>query len=93
MKRSFDTFIFTPELGAKLKDLRLKAGLNQLELARVMGRAGKNAGNLVSRLERGYERYPSFGVIADFLRGCRAGFRDIRKRSCDNSSTTSLRGR
>ena len=77
MKRSFDTFIFTPELGARLKDLRLKAGLNQLELARVMGRAGKNAGNLVSRLERGYERYPSFGVIADFLRGCRAGFRDI----------------
>jgi len=31
----------------------------------------------VGRLERGDERYPSFGVIADFLRGCRAGFRDI----------------
>jgi hypothetical protein len=42
-----------------------------------MGRTGKKAGNLVGRIERGDERYPSFGVIADFLRGCRAGFRDI----------------
>jgi transcriptional regulator with XRE-family HTH domain len=77
VKRSPDTFTFTPELGSRLRDLRLKAGLTQLELARVMGRAGKKAGNLVGRLERGDERYPSFGVIADFLRGCRAGFRDI----------------
>ena len=42
-----------------------------------MGRAGKKAGNLVGRIERGDERYPSFGLIADLLRGCRAGFKDI----------------
>jgi hypothetical protein len=42
-----------------------------------MGRTGKKAGNLVGRLERGDERFPSFGVVADFLRGCRAGFKDI----------------
>jgi transcriptional regulator with XRE-family HTH domain len=77
MKRSSDTFHFTIELGQRLRDLRLKAGMTQLELARAMGRAGKKAGNLVSRLERGDERYPSFGIIADFLRGCRARFRDI----------------
>jgi transcriptional regulator with XRE-family HTH domain len=77
MKRSSDTFIFTAELGQRLRDLRLRAGLTQLELARAMGRAGKKAGNLVSRLERGDERYPSFGLIVDFLRGCRARFRDI----------------
>jgi transcriptional regulator with XRE-family HTH domain len=77
MKRSQDTFVFTPEFGARLRDLRLKAGLTQLELARAMGRAGRSAGNLVSRLERGDERYPSFGLVADFLRGCRAGFRDV----------------
>jgi transcriptional regulator with XRE-family HTH domain len=77
MKPSPETFIFTPELGARLRDLRLKAGLTQLGLARAMGRAGKNAGNLVSRLERGDERYPSFGLVADFLRGCRARFRDL----------------
>jgi transcriptional regulator with XRE-family HTH domain len=64
-------------LGKRLRDLRLKAGLTQTELARAMGRAGKGAANLVSRLERGDERYPSFGLIADFLRGCRARFRDI----------------
>jgi transcriptional regulator with XRE-family HTH domain len=77
MKRSQDTFTFTREFGLRLRDLRLKAGLTQLELARAMGRAGKKAGNFVGRLERGDERYPSFGLVADFLRGCRAGFRDI----------------
>jgi transcriptional regulator with XRE-family HTH domain len=77
MKRSQDTFIFTPEFGVRLRDLRLRAGLTQRELARAMGRAGKSAGNLVSRLERGDERYPSFGLVADFLRGCRAGFKDV----------------
>ena len=77
MKPSPETFVCTAELGARLRDLRLRAGLTQLELARAMGRAGKNAGNLVSRLERGDERYPSFGLVADFLRGCRARFRDL----------------
>ena len=77
MNRSPDTFVFPRELGARLRHLRLKSGLTQMELARAMGRAGKKAGNLVGRLERGDERYPSFGLIADFLRGCRAGFKDI----------------
>lgn len=77
MKRSPDTFVFPAELGARLRDLRLRAGLTQLGLAQAMGRTGKKAGNLVGRLERGDERYPSFGIVADFLRGCRAGFKDI----------------
>jgi hypothetical protein len=42
-----------------------------------MGRTGRKAGNLVGRLERGDEHFPSFGLVADFLRGCRAGFKDI----------------
>jgi transcriptional regulator with XRE-family HTH domain len=77
MKRTADTFIFTAGLGARLRDLRLRAGLTQHGLAQAMGRTGKKAGNLVGRLERGDEHYPSFGIVADFLRGCRAGFRDI----------------
>jgi len=77
MRRPEDTFVFTAELGARLRDLRLKAGLTQLGLAQAMGRTGKKAGNLVGRLERGDERYPSFGIIADLLRGCRTGFGDI----------------
>jgi transcriptional regulator with XRE-family HTH domain len=77
MKRPADTFVLTFELGERLRVLRLKAGLTQMELARDMGRVGKKAGNLVGRIERGDERYPSLGLVADFLRGCRAGFKDI----------------
>ena len=77
MKRPADTFVFSPGLGERLRGLRLKAGFTQMELARAMGRVGKKAGNLVGRLERGNERYPSLGLIADFLRGCRSGFGDI----------------
>jgi transcriptional regulator with XRE-family HTH domain len=77
MKRPADTFVLGAELGARLRDLRLRAGLTQHGLAQAMGRTGKKAGNLVGRLERGDERYPSLGLVADFLRGCRAGFKDI----------------
>ncbi len=77
MKRPADTFVLTPELAERLRVLRLKAGLTQMELARDMGRVGKKAGNIVGRIERGDERYPSLGLVADFLRGCRAGFKDI----------------
>jgi len=77
MKRPEDAFVFTAEFGERPRDLRLEAGLTQAELARAMGRVGKKAGNLVGRIERGDERYPSLGLIADLLRGCRASFRDI----------------
>jgi len=77
MKRPADTFVLPPEMGQRLKDLRLRAGLNQQELAQAMGRAGRGGANIVSRLEKATVRYPSFGLIADFLRACRAGFGDI----------------
>jgi len=77
MRRPNDTFFFPPELGRRLRDLRLRAGLTQSELAQAMGRAGKGRACLVSRMEKGKVRYPSLGLVADFLRGCRAGFRDI----------------
>jgi transcriptional regulator with XRE-family HTH domain len=77
MKRPADTFVLSAEMGARLRDLRLRAGLTQHGLAQAMGRTGKKAGNIVGRLERGGERYPSLGLVADFLRACRAGFGDI----------------
>jgi transcriptional regulator with XRE-family HTH domain len=77
MKRPDDTFSFPPELGKRLRDLRLRAGLTQPELAQAMGRTGKGRACIVSRMEKGKVRYPSLGLIADFLRGCRARFRDI----------------
>ena len=77
MRRPTDTFLFPPELGRRLRDLRLKAGLTQPELAQVMGRTGKGRASIVSRMEKGAVRFPSLGLVADFLRGCRAGFKDI----------------
>ena len=77
MRRPADTFRFPPELGRRLRDLRLKAGLTQPELAQAMGRTGKGKANIVSRMEKGKVAFPSLGLVADFLRGCRAGFNDI----------------
>jgi transcriptional regulator with XRE-family HTH domain len=77
MKRPADTFEFPAELGQRLRDLRLKAGLTQPELAQAMGRTGKGKACIVSRMEKGSVRFPSLGLVADFLRGCRAGFREI----------------
>jgi transcriptional regulator with XRE-family HTH domain len=77
MKRSKETFKFTREMGARLRELRLKAGVTQQELAVLMGRQGKGCAYLVSRFECGHVPYPSFGFVADYLRACRASFADI----------------
>jgi len=71
------SFVFPTELGGRLRDLRKRAGFSQDELARKMGRPGRHAGSLVSRLERGGVKYPSFALVADFLRACGAGFGDV----------------
>jgi transcriptional regulator with XRE-family HTH domain len=77
MKRSKETFKFTPELGERLRQLRLRAEFTQQELAVLMGRQGKGNHRLVGMLERGKVPYPSLGFIADYLRACRASFTDI----------------
>lgn len=77
MKRSKETFRFTREMGARLRELRLRAGVTQQELAVLMGRQGKGCAYLVSRFESGHVPYPSFGFVADYLRACRASFTDI----------------
>jgi hypothetical protein len=40
----------------------------------LAGRACRGAATLVSRLEQGKIRYPSFGLVVDYLRACRADF-------------------
>jgi transcriptional regulator with XRE-family HTH domain len=77
MRRSRETFKFTPEMGARLRELRLRAGVTQQELAVLMGRQGKGNAYLISRFESGHLSYPSFGFVADYLRACRASFNDI----------------
>ena len=76
-KRAGDRFRFTPELGKRLRELRLKAGLTQQKLAVAMG--SQRAGNhtVVSRLENGRMANPGIGLVADYLRACRASFADI----------------
>jgi transcriptional regulator with XRE-family HTH domain len=77
VKRSADRFAFPLELGVRLRELRRKAGLSQLELARTMGFPGRRAGTMVARLEAGRSRQPTLGLIADYLRACGAGFSSI----------------
>ncbi len=77
MKQPEEAFVFPPELGKRLRELRRHAGLTQAELARLMGRTGRKAGNLVGRLELGRSKHPTLSLIADYLRACRAGFKDI----------------
>jgi transcriptional regulator with XRE-family HTH domain len=76
-KHVSQTFEFTPALGARLKALRERAGLTQDQLSRRMGRLQKSSGRFVSRLEQGKRRFPSIALIADYLRACRADFKDI----------------
>lgn len=77
MKRCADTCVFGPELGARLRSLRKRAGLTQGQLMALAGRSGKGAAYLASRLEQGKVPYPSFGLIVDYLRGCRASFMEL----------------
>ncbi len=73
-----DSFYFPQALGERLRELRLRAGLTQKELASMAGREFRGGQAMVSRLERGRIRSPSLRLVADFLRACRASFDDIR---------------
>jgi transcriptional regulator with XRE-family HTH domain len=77
MKRPKDPYNCDEELGKKLRECRLKAGLTQQELATAMGRQGKGSHHVAGRLERGEVPNPGVGLLADYLRACRASFVDI----------------
>jgi transcriptional regulator with XRE-family HTH domain len=72
-----DSFVFDAALGARLRELRRRAGLTQLGLAVAMGRQGTGWHVWVSRLELGKYPNPSLVILADYLRACRATFADI----------------
>ncbi len=77
--RAGDRFKFRPELGRRLRELRIRAGLTQQMLAVAMGSQRKGNHTVVSRLENGRMENPGIGLVADYLRACRAGFADILK--------------
>ena len=61
-------------LGSRLRALRRAAGLSQVQLVSRMGRRGKGASNLVSRLESGKVEHPTLRVLTDYLSACGASF-------------------
>jgi len=65
-------------LGARLRELRLKAGLSQAEVARRMGHAHPGYRSYVSRLEAGTVRRPGLAVLAGFLSACGASLADLK---------------
>ena len=77
MKRTEDSLKFDAELGKRLRELRLRAGLTQDALAVAMGRFGKRGGSHVAKLELGRKKQPSLAFVADYLRACRAEASDI----------------
>ena len=77
MKYSRTTFVFTPELGARLRQLRKRRGLSLRDLAVLMDRRQPGSVNPLTRLERGKVMHPSFNLVADYLRACGAGFEDL----------------
>jgi transcriptional regulator with XRE-family HTH domain len=77
LSRGFRFSGLSCELGSRLRELRQQKGLTQQALAREMGRTGKGAWNVVSRLETGRFPHPSVSLVAEYLCACRASFTDI----------------
>ena len=76
-KKATEPDRFPPELFARLRELRKKAGLTQAEVARRMGKPGKTGRSLVSMLEAGQIPNPTIGRIGDHLRACQSSFDEV----------------
>jgi len=77
MRFTKTSFVFTPEFGARLRQLRIRRNLSLRDLALLMDRHRPGSFNLLAKLERGDLKHPSINLIADFLRACRATVKDI----------------
>jgi len=77
MKYTKTTFVFTPEFGARLRELRKRRNLSLRDLALLMDRHQPGSFNLLAKLERGDLKHPSINLLADFLRGCGAKVKDV----------------
>ena len=68
---------FTPEMGLRLRALRLRKGLSLAELARRMGLPYSSAAIFLSRLERGKIAEPRLSTITRYLKACGALFSEF----------------
>ncbi len=78
MPRAKEPFKPAKEIGARLRELRLRAGLTQAQVAILMGRECKGSHHMIGDIEKG--RVPNLGIgtVADYLRACQASFDDLK---------------
>jgi len=67
-----DAALLPKEVGAKLRQLRLQAGLTQSDVASRMCRPGPSGKSYVCQIERGYMPGLTFNAVMDFLAACGA---------------------
>jgi transcriptional regulator with XRE-family HTH domain len=77
MKYTKTAFVFTPEFGARLRQLRKRRNLSLRDLALLMDRHQPGSFNLLAKLERGELKHPSINLMVDYLQACGAGFEDL----------------
>jgi len=65
------------ELGARLRQLRKKAGLSQMKLAEQMGFVPNHGYKYVFRLEKGTVPNPTLRTISSYLDACSASWHEI----------------
>jgi transcriptional regulator with XRE-family HTH domain len=72
-----DAALLPKEVGARLRQLRLEAGLTQADVASRMCRPGPGGKSYVCQIERGYMPGLTFNAVMDFLHACGAGVNAI----------------
>ncbi len=65
------------ELGSKLRELRLTAGISQMKLAEILGLNPTHGYKYILRLEKGLVPNPTLRTITGYLHACNAGWQDI----------------
>ena len=69
--------LFTPEMGLRLREIRLRSGLKLDDVAARMGFTCKWRKSVVVRLESGRNRNPSLITVASLLRACGASLCEL----------------
>jgi transcriptional regulator with XRE-family HTH domain len=77
MRYTKTSFVFTPEFGVRLRQLRKRRNLSLRGLALLMDRNQPGSFNPLAKLERGELKHPSINLIVDYLRACGSGFKDL----------------
>jgi len=67
-----DAALLPKEVGARLRQLRLRADLTQADVATRMGRPGQSGKSYVCQTERGYMPGLTLNAVMDFLAACGA---------------------